>query len=279
MLLSERHINCTDQSVRLSNLNQYDIAIQIVSDGFSFVVYDSRQRKYVALADVASSSPCEALLAELGRRKWVLSAFRKVRVVADSPFRTLVPTALYDEGAKEKYLKFVYDLPANVVVGADRLRCADAVMVRATDKAVAERFAGFPFYGQAAVLVESLAVECKNLTDAVRVFVDVKADSFDMIVFENGKLLFFNNFKYNTKEDFIYFVLFAMEQQNLNPETAPVFLTGMVDQDSDLLPLAERYIRDLRFVTRGDGPQCAYRLEEVPYHYHYTLYNILQCEL
>ena len=279
MLFADRHISCTDQSVKENKLNQYDIAIQIVSDGFSFVVYDSRQRKFVALADMVSPSPCDGLMDELGQRQWPLAAFKTVCVAVDSPYRTIVPQPLYDEAAKEKYLKFMCDLPANAVVRTDRLRCAGAQMVYAVDGAVAGRFADFAKLAPASVFVESLAVECKNLTDSVRVFLDVKTDNFDMVVFEKGKLLFYNNFKYNTKEDFIYFVLFAMEQQKLNPETVPVCLAGMVDHDSDILPLSERYIGDLRFMTRVIGPKCAYRLEEIPYHYHYTLYNTLQCEL
>ncbi len=71
--------------------------------------------------------------------------------------------------------------------------------------------------------------------------------AFDMLVLTDQKLRFFNTFRFNTKEDFIYFLLFAMEQQHLNPERTPVQFSGAIEAGSEIHAICERYIRHIQF--------------------------------
>lgn len=274
-----QHISCTDQSVAVDKISRYNIAIRIVPGGFSFVVYDNHQHKFVALEDCQSANPADGLLKQLEQRNWQLSRFNIVRIFVDTQYKTLVPQALYNPSENRTYLEFVHDLPMDVAVKSDALNNTGAQLVYAFDSATAYKFAGMPISNSTSVLIESLSLECKNLTDKPRVFVSINDDDFDMLTFENGKLVFFNNFRYKTKEDFLYFVLFAMEQQKLNPASIPVYLIGTVNENSEIIRLSEKYINDLRFMSRNRSLRYGYRLEEIPFHYHYILYNTLQCEL
>ena len=274
-----QHINCLDQSVSIDKLGQYDIAIRLVSGGFSFVVYDNHQRKFVALSDYHCTTPIDELFSQFDQRHWSLTSFKSARVFIANEYKTLVPQALYNQEANSAYLEFVHDLPQGMVIKADALRNTSTQLVYAFEGATAERFESTPIFNSTSVLIESLSVECKNMTDKPRVFVSIEPDNFDMLTFENGKLVFFNNFKYKTKEDFLYFVLFAFEQQHLNPESIPVYLIGTINENSDIIQLSEKYINDLRFMSRNKNLRYGYKLEEIPFHYHYILYNTLQCEL
>lgn len=274
-----QHISCTDQSVSVDKIGRYDIAIRIVSGGFSFVVYDNHQHKFVALEDCPCENQLDELFKLLEQRNWSLGKFNNVKVFADAEYKTLVPQALYNPNENSVYLEFVHNLPLNLTVKSEALNNTGAQLVYAFDGAIAERFADTPIFNSTSVLIESLSLECKNLTDKPRVFVSINSDNFDMLTFDNGKLVFFNNFKYKTKEDFLYFVLFAMEQQKLNPASIPVYLIGTINENSEIIKLSEKYINDLRFVSRNKSLRYGYRLEEIPFHYHYILYNTLQCEL
>ena len=63
-----------------------------------------------------------------------------------------------------------------------------------------------------------------------------------MIFFKGSKLQFYNLFSYKTGEDFIYFLLAALEQLKLNPERAEVVLMGAIEKNFQLYDLVFRYI-------------------------------------
>jgi hypothetical protein len=68
-----------------------------------------------------------------------------------------------------------------------------------------------------------------------------------MFVLKGAKLLFNNTFRFKTKEDFLYFMLFAMEQLQLDAETVQVIFMGMITEDSKIAELVTRYVRNIRF--------------------------------
>jgi len=48
-------------------------------------------------------------------------------------------------------------------------------------------------------------------------FVNLDNKHFEIVVIANNKLILYNSFKYQTKEDYIYYILFTAEQLELNP--------------------------------------------------------------
>ena len=74
-------------------------------------------------------------------------------------------------------------------------------------------------------------------------FLNIEAFHFEIMSVENNHLKFYNRFDYQTKEDFIYYVLFTIEQIQLNPEEIPVVLMGSVNESNELYQIAYKYIR------------------------------------
>ena len=57
--------------------------------------------------------------------------------------------------------------------------------------------------------------------------------------------LLYNSFEYSSKEDFIYYILFAAEQLELNPEKFELQLLGHISKDDPLFKIAYKYIRNV----------------------------------
>ena len=66
-------------------------------------------------------------------------------------------------------------------------------------------------------------------------FAHLGQNQFEIVVIANNKLLLYNSFTFETKEDFIYYILFAAEQLGLNPETFELVLAGSISKDVYLL--------------------------------------------
>ena len=165
-----------------------------------------------------------------------------IRQSTDGFSYVFVPAALYQEKNKDKYLDFLGFKEEDCVVGADYIEPADIYNVYFVPKSEKKGF-----HHPASTLLETLIKENLERTDDTRIYLNVKDQRFEMFVLEGTKLLFNNTFRFKTKEDFLYFLLFAMEQLHLDAETVPVYFMGMIAEDSKIVELVTRYVRDIRF--------------------------------
>lgn len=173
-------------------------------------------------------------------------------IVINSDKHTLVPAALYLESKKSRYLDFIGIKDDNCVICADYIELADIYNVYCVSKkehAKLKDIENSEFRHASTLLLEDLIKENHERTDDVRVYLNVKSNSFEMVALRGAKLLFDNIFRFKTKEDFLYFVLFSMEQLNIDVEITPVYFMGMIEKDSQIVELVTRYIRDVRFKT------------------------------
>lgn len=172
-------------------------------------------------------------------------------VVIDNDKHTFVPAAIYQEDKKEKYLDFLGLTDEDSIICADFVKLADAYNVYAISKKdfeTLQKNTDKPkFYHASSALVASLIKENLERTDNIRIYLNIKNQSFEMTVLKGTKLLFDNTFRFKTKEDFIYFLLFSIEQLHLEAESVPVYFLGMIEEDSAIVELTSRYVRDIRF--------------------------------
>lgn len=153
-----------------------------------------------------------------------------------------VPSKCYDEKNKAKYLDYLGLKDENCVVCSDYISEADIYNVYLKPKSETDGYRH-----PSSVLLANLIKENLERTDEPRVYLNIKDQCFEMMVLKGANLLFSNYFRFKTKEDFLYFLLFAMDQLHLDTETVPVYFLGMVVEDSKIVELTKRYVRDVRF--------------------------------
>ena len=90
------------------------------------------------------------------------------------------------------------------------------------------------FFHCTSAIIESLNINFKNKLSNHTLFLSVRDEGYDLVYFKNNKLHFYNFFRYHTKEDFIYFLLIAIEELQLNPEEIELVLIGNIDKSSIL---------------------------------------------
>lgn len=168
-----------------------------------------------------------------------------IRHLTDGFSYVLVPAALYQEKNKEKYLDFLGIKEENSVVCVDYIELADAYNVYCMPKPVDK-----DFRHPTSVLLESLIKDNLERTDDARIYLNVKNQCFEMIVLKEAKLLFYNYFRFKTKEDFLYFLLFSVEQLHLDAGSVPVYFLGMIEEKSAITEIVSRYFRDIRFKNK-----------------------------
>ena len=133
-----------------------------------------------------------------------------------------------------------------------------------------ERFGAFQYFHAASIFLKDVLPLAKHGTGP-KMHLNVQEEQLDVIILEEGKLLLCNSFLFKTSEDFIYYILFCLEQLKLNPDSIPLILSGSIDKEDSNYELLYTYVRNISFVEDTSG-STAKSTTEV-YHNNYLLKN------
>ena len=263
--------------------SQYKMTIQFALGGLSFALLDAETQTLIGLECYQSELLAESndLLRTLDRalesKGLNGNDFRSVTCLIDHRLCTLVPETLFNENDKASYLDFTFSIPEGCNILSERLENAACFNVFCCHKTLQNKllskWSRTTLTHTDSIFIESTLLN-KDLPTGV--FVNVRNRDFDMIIKKDGQLFFFNNFKFNTKDDFAYFLLFAMEQNGFSGHDTPVCFAGLIRPASEIIELCGRYIEDIRFVEDPHQLQVSKALDEVPYQYYHLHYQALK---
>jgi hypothetical protein len=214
---------------------------------------------------------------------WLNLDFDRIRLIFETPVSTLVPQPLFKSNQAHEYLKFNFNPVEGDHVCNEHLSLLGAENVWAMPgniyQLVNAHFSGVQIYHHASPLIETLLLQNKNRESGEKVFVNVRKSWFDIVVLNGNSLMFYNTFRYKAKEDFIYFLIYVLEQLNLNPETIDVVLLGEVLKVSSVYEVTYKYIRNISFGKRSSDYEYSYVFDDMPEHFYFNLIHLQQCGL
>lgn len=281
------YISCFDKGFDSGLTQSYQIAIQLALDGFSFLIHDASANRIIALesyrldAEKEDSNLLQALTLTLQAKGWDLNRFSSAQFIIENPQNTLVPTSLYDKSEAAMLFAFNHTLPPDAQVHSDTIENAGCINLYPLSNTI---YNGLSQLGnrnhiqhQTSILIRNCMAKTKS--DIAEVHVHVREREFNIIIAKKGLLLFSNNFQFNTKDDFAYFLLLAMQQQGLSGQHTTVNFSGMILEGSDIIELCKRYIKNIRFVQPEAHSTASEVLQKIPFHYYYLAFQSLTCAL
>lgn len=286
----QKHRNSSflDKSFNEQNTRNYVMSITLDIHGFTAGIYDQGKNKVLGIIthhfeglkkEGEITGQLEVFLSTVS---WLTLPFSNVNLVYKNNESTLVPMPLFDKNNAALYLEFNHVFQKNNRIAFDNIKHTDAVNVYGLPKSLIEKvkttWPNIVLKHSATSLIENLSVLVKNKSDNNTLFIDVSVGSFDLVYFKDNKLHFYNQFSFHTKTDFIYFLLSAIEQLKLNPESVNLMLLGKIDKSDEIYEIVYRYVRNIEFVKRNDNYSYSYVLDELKQHEHFVLFNSLQCE-
>lgn len=242
------------------------LSIQISLNGLSFCILDTSEKTIHYLKSVTfdkKKSPyelLEKLEAAIETQSLLKQSFDAVYCVYQNELSCLVPEALFEEEHLAEYLKFNAKILKTDYIAYDVLPCIESMNVYIPliniNNYIFETFGNFTYKHASTVLIESL-IESQTQTASTALYLNVNSNSFELLAIENKKLQFYNRFNYHSKEDFIYYLLYSVEQLKLDPESVKLHLLGNIDEKNELFQIAYRYIRHVELLKTEQQFQCA----------------------
>ena len=232
----------------------HKLSIQVSLNGLSFCVLDTIGNTIPLSKRIEFGkelTPYEVLkeLKSLIRSEGILDfQYTDVVVIHRNTLFSLVPKALFNPEELANYLKFNVKMLANDLVVYDEIPNYDLVNVYVPlvnlNNYIYELFGEFEFKHHGTILLDSL-LNFHNKGKSPICYVHVDGNQIDLTVIENKKLLFYNSFVISSKEDFIYYLLFTLEQLKLDPESTKVRLFGTISEGDEFYEIGYEYIQNI----------------------------------
>lgn len=241
-----------------------ELRVQLSEEELLIAVYDPlTQRfpvfeKYTVRAGYSGLLPHQAASRILRAHPLVRQEFRQREFIWVTHRYTLVPEALYETSSAGNLLALNHPHQAGDSLCDDVLPHAGLRIVYAipdTWKALLSEFSGNLTEHHYLYHLLQKAMAASSKPDAV--FCHVQDFRADIIVLRDQRLMLCNSFRFQTPEDFVYYLLLAYDRHQFNRDEVALWLCGEIDAGSALYASAYKYIRELRFLNRSKEPAVA----------------------
>ena len=245
----------------LKTIIENKLSIQFNLDGFSFSIYNIISKKEVYFREYEfenSQVTSENLLLKIkdifNTDTQLQNDFSSVIVIHQNNLSVLVPNRYFNKKELASYLNFNIKKLTIDYIAFDPLEGLESKNVYIPyvniNNYLFQNFGEFEYKHHSTVLIEKLLNSTNNIEKTM--FVNVSKTSLDLVVIENNQLILFNTFSYNTKEDFIYYILFVAEQLNLNVNEFSLYFTGKVNLEDAIYKITYKYIKNVYFLESNN---------------------------
>ena len=239
----------TKLSIKIS-LSGFDLMLSKLEDN-SIIDYKKYNFDKKALTENLSSK----LDSFLNESKIDFSNVINVKLIISNKLSCLVPKELFDERLSLDYLKFNSKLIENDFASNDYIEELETYNVYLpfvnVNNYLVERFGSFEYYHSSTILLRKILKTTTNNSRTL-FFTNIETDSFQVIIFKNKNLLYYNDFEYQTKEDILYFLLFVIEQnKEIKSDTKLNILGGISENDKNFNFISQFIKNIVTFKTKS----------------------------
>lgn len=247
-----------NRSIDLNNLYETHLSIQLSLNGFSFCVVDKtydlvQKLVHHPFKDIAAGP--EDLLARIQsifeKETLLQQKYGSVNVSHVNELSSLVPKPFFDESKLKDYIRYSSKTFDNDYIVWDEIENHDLINVYIpfvnVNNFLLERFGSFEYKHFSTVLITNL-LSTYRYSEHPHIFIHVDRNRMYVVAISKNKLQLYNSFSFKTREDFLYYLLFAAEQLDMDPENFELVLSGDIDKNSELYDIAYTYVRKIGLI-------------------------------
>lgn len=242
------------------------LSIQVSLNGLSFCTLNQEENRVTYFKKVNFEKQMDPvrLLLEIEllyeKEEELKQPVDEVILLFTNSLFSLVPGNMFDEENVSDYLKFNTKILKTDFIAFDRLK-QEIVNVYIPYANIInyffDKYGEFEYRHSLSVLIESLLSLTQD-SGSPKLYLHSHLSSYELVVIEDNKLILANSFEYDTKEDFLYYILFTAEQLKLDPLNMDLILLGDITKDSEEYKMAWNYVRNISFL----GPFHSFNFEE-----------------
>ena len=230
----------------------YHLSIQLGIEHFSYCLLNTTTFTYDYIKNYSLNSKDNTAteISEIINKDAILKAEFFSQSIAFVNFpSTLVPDKLYKEEEAKTLLAFNTKVIGTVLV--DKIMSQQAYLIYSVPESiltiVSNFFPNAKYKAQDSILIEQYS---KLNNEKKNTYIYLNEQKVSVTIFNGDKMIFNNSFKFTSKEDLLYYVLFSFEQLNISPDTINVTVFGNIEGTDESFSLMYEYIRNIKLGKR-----------------------------
>lgn len=281
------HITLFDKSFSGNKTTEYKIYLEVSINGLKYTIYNPSSNTFIGIEeyrfdavfnDYSMLEPINNIIEQTPLLKNTYSSFN---VAFSNQRSTLIPNAIFQQDKLALYHQYNFTKQEEDIFIYDNLINISAKNIYSVPDYIVNIFKSFKnssFSHFSSTLIEGALLHSKKENALSHVDVHVMPDSFQIISIKNQQLEIYNSFTYQTSEDFLYYLLFVLDQLKIDNEKASIRLLGEVEKNSTIYTMLYKYINTINLGKRPEQLKFSYILENISHHSHYALFNQYLCE-
>jgi len=180
--------------------------------------------------------------------------FESVKIIHFSKPPVIVPNKLFKKENLIKYLSTNYKLSNNSNISYDETSNKLIYTVYEKSKNIEDildkKGVKFESINYFTVIYEYLTPLKKN--DEISIYINLRANLFDLIIYKKEEFLYFNTFNKNNKEEFLYYLLYSLKTFEADINTTKINFLGKFEEFKDYYDYTKLYA-ELIFIGNDNG--------------------------
>ena len=282
-MMREKKVQTINNAVDFNESKDNHLSIQLCLDGFSFCIIDKNTNSVNLIQHIQfgnnSSTPEKHLknIKDIFKTEDLLNkSYNSVNISHVNNLSVIVPKPLFDPNHINSYIKYSSKTYKNDYIVYDEIENHDMFNVFIPfvniNNFLLEKYGSFEYKHFSSILVENL-LNTYKFSERPHLFIDLHEKHFEIVAIANNKLVLYNSFKYETKEDFIYYILFTAEQLHFNTEKFELVLLGSISKEDAFYKITYAYVRNVNLLENRFKYTFSDKFSEEIKREFYTLLN------
>lgn len=205
-------------------------------------------------------------------------AYRSVFINWIGNHFTLIPSSFYDAEKAREMLEFnVGDISSEQILTNDVNDIKFIYSVPGELKSLLDKTFpnhNFKHIGYSSLKLFFTHFQLKNAD----IFLNIHEGQTEVLIKKDKKPVLYNMFRTQSDEDILYFLMFSVEQFDLDPQNLRLFISANRETTDNLFTTIKKYVRNVdqtvsdKLIVRKED------FEKLPHHYYFTALNRLLCE-
>ncbi|MDX2171560.1 MAG: DUF3822 family protein [Bacteroidota bacterium] len=253
------------------------------SNSFIFCEFSVDFKKILHLADIEFNLQNNPSLTLIERLQFIFSNYQliknynKVYINILNTHFTLIPNAFKNENSNTELLQFGTGLmKPNHTIEKPINNLTFCYTVEHELKHFLEKTFPIAIINHSGVISLSLFNSLPSINN-FDIFISINFGFVEISIKQNNDLHFYNVFNYQSNEDIIYYLLFTVEQLNLNPLTIKVAIAGQIETTDHLIISLKKYIKHINFIINEASIFSSNELKSIPNHFYFSVLNQHLC--
>jgi len=191
---------------------------------------------------------------------------------------TLIPSSFYDAEKAKEMLEFnVGSLEGEQIFTNDVNDIKFIFSVPAELKNIIDRT--FPNHNFKHIGYSSFKLFFTHFQlKAADIFLNIHEGQTEILIKKDKKPVLYNMFKTQSDEDILYYLMFSIEQFDLNPQTLKLFISANRATTDPLFTAIKKYVKNVDYTVSDKLIIRKEAFEQLPHHFYFSALNRLLCE-